>query len=171
MDLQKTTAFIAKHEGLRLGAYTDTKGIWTLGIGFNVERQGAQGALRAHGIDADAVQAAIDAAKAQGAHRTDAALITEDQAYALAADDIQAAITDLQSFVTGFDAMPDDPQMVLVDLYYNLGGHGLRAFHHTLACFVAGNWAGAAANLEASHPWCDQVPVRCADDCAVLRAV
>lgn len=170
MNLTKTTNLIGKHEGVRTWAYLDTKGIWTTGIGFNLERQGANQALQAHGIDSTPIWTAINAAKAIGAHQT-GNVVTIAQAQSLAADDIQASIKDLRTFVTGFDGMPDDAQMVLIDLHFNMGGATLRTFHHTLAHFVAHDWKGAAQELSNSHPWVDQVGARATEDCNILKAI
>lgn len=173
MNLQKTTDLIEKHEGLRLFAYRDTKGFWTLGIGFNTQRAGAKQALAKHGLDYDAIWNACQTktfVDAHGVTRTVDNVITEAQSRDLVVDDIQACVTTLKKNVKGFDTMPDDAQAVLVDLIYNIGSSFL-GWHHTIGFFEAGDWKSAAHELSISKPWCTQVPHRCADDVAILNAI
>ena len=173
MNLPKTTDLIEKHEGLRLYAYKDSKGIWTTGIGFNLQRAGAVAALAKHGLDFNAIWHACQTktfVDAHGVTRTVDLVITEDQARVVVDDDIQTTINQLHANVHGFDTMPDDAQMVLVDMLFNIGPEFLT-WHHTIGDFVAGNWKQAAQEISISKPWCNQVPSRCADNVAILRAI
>lgn len=173
MNLSKTTDLIVRHEGLRLFAYKDSRGIFTTGIGFNLERNGAAQALAKHGIDFNPIWHACQAktfVDAHGVTRTVDDVISEAQARILVSDDIQTCVGQLQHAVAGFDAMPDDAQMILVDMLFNIGTDFL-GWHNTLGYFVTHNWKAAAHEISISKPWCTQVPRRCAENVAILNAI
>ena len=48
-------SLISKHEGKRLCVYKDTRGIPTIGIGYNLENPGARSAIAAVGADYDSI--------------------------------------------------------------------------------------------------------------------
>ncbi len=55
--LAKAGEFIEKEEGMRLGTYKDTKGIPTIGVGFNLNRKDARQKLEDMGYNYDDVKA------------------------------------------------------------------------------------------------------------------
>lgn len=78
-----------------------------------------------------------------------------------ATDDLEARVASLTaqlaiSFSEWWDKIGDLRQDVLVNMAYNLGVHGLLAFHNTLTMVGAGNYAGAARGMLASA-WARQV--------------
>ncbi len=171
MNLPKITDYIIHHEGLRLFAYKDTKGIWTMAVGYNLERTGALLDLSKHGINFSTIwDACQHPIIVHGVTRTAHDVITEEQARSLLVNDINASISALSKSVKGFDGMPDDAQMVLIDMYFNVGGSFL-GWKHTIGFFEAHDWKSAAHELSVSKPWCTQVPVRCAENVAVLNSI
>ena len=48
-------SLISRHEGKRLCVYKDTRGIPTIGIGYNLQNPGARAALAAVGADYDSI--------------------------------------------------------------------------------------------------------------------
>lgn len=161
--------FISKHEGIRKNAYQDSLGIWTIGVGFNLERQGADAALAAAGINRDMIWAAIEEAKKAGFKKT-TDLLSLAQIYALLATDVEDSTKDCRVICPGIDTWPENARAVLIDLHFNMGGTSLRGFKNTLAAFRAKNWKQAAANLEVSK-WYTQVGARAKENVALLRAI
>lgn len=58
-------------------------------------------------------------------------------------------------------------QAVLIDMAYEIGGAGLSNFRNLLACYRAGEWAGAAAALKNSLLY-SQVPKREQENMMIL---
>ena len=158
MDIK---TLIAKHEGERRDAYLDSRRIWTIGIGFNLERQGADAALAAAGVNRDVIWAAIEEAKRAGHgqkpgdHTVD--LLTDAEVDALFQTDVTEAIAGARRLCPGYDAWPSTAQAVLVDLVYNVGESKLSTWKHTLGAFNARDWKGVGNNLLATQPWFNQV--------------
>jgi lysozyme len=54
-------SMITLHEGERLKMYQDTKGIWTIGVGHNIEEKGISKAVSQMMLEEDLAEAAEDA--------------------------------------------------------------------------------------------------------------
>lgn len=159
MDIK---TLITKHEGLRLWAYLDSLMIWTIGVGFNLERAGAAEALAKAGVNYDMIWAAIEECKKAGGGRkpgqhTPVALITAEQADALLGADIAEASVGATKLCPDMATWPPTAQAVLIDLVFNMGVSRLSSWKHTLASFNAKDWKGVAKNLSISEPWYTQV--------------
>lgn len=159
---------ISRHEGRLRCAYQDSVGLWTTGVGFNLERAGADAALARAGVNRDIVWAAIEEAKKAGRKRT-VDVLTEDQIDSLLEADVKASVADCLRLCPDMLSWPEGPRFVLIDLHYNMGGATLRTFKNTLTCFRNRDWKQAADNLEKSK-WYKQVGKRARDNCALLRA-
>ncbi len=167
MDIK---AYITKHEGERLWAYKDSLGIWTMGVGFNIERDGANDAMKKAGIDPDMIWAAIEEAKKAGKAVT-SPLINHSQSMALLDADVTACIDDLRvGLFPMFYKMPEPARMVLMDLRFQLGPSRLRQFKNTLKAFTESRWKDAGAGIKASAMY-KQVPVRCDENIALLNSI
>ncbi len=150
------TEFITKHEGRKLSVYTDTLGIPTIGVGFNLTRPDAQQALNAVGAPS----------------RDDllrGAQLTPATCDALLRRDIQACTDDLEKLFVGFDKMPEAVRLVLIDLRFNLGPTRLRGFANTLESFRRGDYRDCARRLRMSL-WAKQVGKRADENIALLEA-
>jgi len=143
MNLALTKQWITRWEGVRTACYQDTKGIATIGVGFNLECHGAEDCISNLGLDYHEV-------------RTGACDLTSDQVDKLLEASIQIALATARSLVPNFDALPENQQLVLIDLAYNLGGTRLAEFHNTLKFIKNQDWPNAAANLQQSA-WIHQV--------------
>jgi len=143
MNLDLTKQWITRWEGTRTACYKDTVGIATIGVGFNLQTPGAEACITNLGLDYNQVlSGACD--------------LTPDQIDSLLENSIQSAIATARSVVPTFDSLPDNQQLVLTDLAYNMGGTRLSAFHDTLTSIANQDWPSAATNLQASH-WFNQV--------------
>ena len=61
MASDKLKAMITLHEGERLKMYQDTKGIWTVGVGHNIEEKGISKAVSQMMLEEDLAEATEDA--------------------------------------------------------------------------------------------------------------
>lgn len=154
MDLALTKQWITRWESTRLQSYDDangkplTPGITptgnpTIGVGFNLVAAGAQATIEALGLSYNDVL-------------TGAVNITADQVDQLLTGSINLAITGATVLVPIFNTLPDNQQMVLTDLVFNMGQHALSKFVNTLGFINNQDWTSAAANLQQSA-WFHQV--------------
>ena len=104
-------------EGLRLKAYKDTVGVLTIGYGHT------------------------------GPDVKDGMVITEEQADDLLEQDFEQAVTEAQEAVPFFAALDGPRKGAMVNMAFQMGGHGLAAFHATLAAMDAGEWDEAAQDI------------------------
>jgi lysozyme len=134
---------LIREEGLRLFPYKDTKGIWTIGVGHNIE--------------ADPIMFPnLELLKSRG--------VTKDEAYALLDKDIRdhtAALIDALPWTGDLDW---PRKSVMIDLCFNMGlgdeHRGLLSFKNTLAHMESGNWSDVAEHMRASKWYQDVGPAR-----------
>ncbi len=155
MNIERAKDMLKRHEGYRVHAYLDSLGIPTVGVGFNLTRKDAREKITALGLDFEQVLA--------GKQALDWSRVDK-----LLTDDINESIADLRAVMPGFDDLPEEAQLVLVDLRFNLGLTRLRAFKRTLEAFGQHKFKKAAGFLEATL-WARQVGARARADVARLR--
>ncbi len=115
--------FIEPFEGRRHRAYLDSRGHLTIGVGFNLDRTGA----------VDDLDSLLPGVRYPALRRGDAVL-TDPQIDVLLRHDTQRAIDTARRQVTGFDILPTDVQLVVVDMTFNTGSlHKWRKFRSALA--------------------------------------
>jgi len=156
MDIAYTENLIRNHEGCEYTVYKDTKGLLTIGIGFNLEAPGAQAICQNLGIDYAGICSG-------------AVALTDDQVNAIFGIQLNTAVQQAQQIVTGFDALPDPVQAVVVDMVFNMGAVGFSEFHQTIAALNAQNYAAAANDMQQSA-WYGQVGDRAVQDVAIVNA-
>ena len=149
-------SLISGHEGLRLKKYKDTRGIWTIGRGFNLEAQGARAVCQQAGVDYDAVMAG--------------AAITLDQTDRIFDHQYAAVAAEARKTIPGIDGDPDNVGAVVCDMIFELGLAGFQAFHHVIAAILARDWHAAIAGMRDSR-WATQVPSREQNDADLLEAL
>ena len=72
--------------------------------------------------------------------------ISKTEAFYLLDNDINTAMNDLQNNIDEFDSLPDNVQMALCNLTFNMGIGTLLTFHNTLAYIRQGDYADASNN-------------------------
>ena len=138
MDLVKLKAELIEDEGRKVRPYKDTKGIWTGGIGHNLE------AHRASWLDTTAwLQAGIP----------DRVI---DEWYD---EDSQTAKLICQRVFPIFEALSDNRQRALVNMAFVLGNE-LYDWHHLRDAIAAKDWPQAAKSITDSY-FAHQAPDRC----------
>ncbi|SRR5258705_3418905 len=123
-DQSRLQADLIRDEGVRLAAYQDTRGFWTIGCGHLL-----------------------------GAHPR-MTVITMDEMYALLVADTHTAEIRAQMLLGAdtYSSLDEVRQRALVNMAFNLGGH-LGEFHHFLAAIVARDWKVAGMQMTASAWW------------------
>lgn len=144
------------NEGERRIVYQDRTGVPTIGVGANLLRPDMTSRLRSVGASRARVLAGEQ--------------LTAYQIERLLEQDVAEAIADLRQLLPGFDTMPRDARLVLVDLRFNCGPGGVRTFVHTLAAFKRGEWRDAADRLALSQ-WAKQVGPRAGRSIKLLRGI
>lgn len=157
MDMNNLAAWITNWEGRKNQAYTDSEGYRTVGIGFNLDAGGAQAAIEALGLDYNQV-------------RSGAQVLTDAQVDALFQQSVNTAVQGASGPggpITNFDGVPDDRQIVIVDMIFNLGLTGFSAFKMTIRAINSQDWATAAQQMQQSA-WYNQVKNRAKANVAVM---
>jgi GH24 family phage-related lysozyme (muramidase) len=161
MDLTTIKSWIEHWEGRRNQTYDDKTGKAmtpgcvaighpTVGVGFNLDATGAQAAIQALGLDYNQV-------------RSGQQLLTDEQIDALLEQTVNQAIQGARQVVPSFDSLPDDKQVVIVDMVFNLGVRGFSQFLHTIQAVNNQDWARAAQQMQQSA-WFRQVGARASAD-------
>jgi lysozyme len=146
---------LTRHEGYRAKPYKDSKGVLTVGIGFNLERSNAAALLEAEGISLKDVVAGRRP-------------ITKDEAWRLAARDLKTAVADARILFPNFDSLPDGVQEVLVNMSFNMGRSSLSKFKKMRAA-VASEDFGRAADEMLDSRWAGQVGGRAVELAGQMR--
>ena len=137
---------LIQEEGFKNFPYQDTKGIFTVGVGHNIE--------------ADPVM------KPQLSQLMKTGL-TDDEVNALLDKDISNAETDLYHVYPWAEQLDEPRREVLVDMTFNMGINTLFQFHNTMLMVKEGRYHDAAENLKLSK-WYGQVGSRAVMLCKIL---
>lgn len=135
---QRTVA----REGVRLKPYKDSRGIWTIGIGHNIE------------VD-PALYARLKDLLVNG--------ITMDEAEALFRLDAAKVVNGLNAHLPWWTKLDDVRQDVIFDMAFNMGIGGFLLWRHTLGAIQADRFPQAAADMMQST-WAKQVGRRAVAD-------
>jgi lysozyme len=138
-------ALEARNEGFEPLPYQDSKGIWTIGMGYNME---------AHGIPAHLVKPIFDKTG-----------ISRFHAEELLKGGLREAISDLQTIFPLFGHFSRNRQLAFVDMRFAMGPgnalseHGFRGMKRMVQAAKNGNWVKAAAEAQDSD-WYRDVKTR-----------
>ncbi|MES1979538.1 MAG: glycoside hydrolase family protein [Pseudomonadota bacterium] len=132
-DDQELTRELRRDEGVEYKPYKDTMGIWTVGVGHNME---------AHPLPSDWTFP-----------------LTDEQVDRLLAQDVLDVFNDLDRVFPWWRNMSMVRQRVIANMCFNLGAPRLAGFKNTLAAMEQGRYTTAAAGMMASL-WAKQVGKR-----------
>jgi GH24 family phage-related lysozyme (muramidase) len=149
-------SLIQKHEGCRLEVYRDTRGIQTIGYGFNLETTAARNICIGAGVDYDAVLAG--------------AAITSAQADAIFERQYQTVAAQARISIPAIDEYAENLGAVVCDMIFNLGWAGFMAFRQTIAAVKEQDIPAVIQGIKDSA-LATQVPHRVADNIALLEAI
>ena len=134
---QKIIELWKQDEGFRTHVYKDTMGIDTVGYGYNLEANPAKlsateiALIHVHGI-------------------------TEERAEELLKEEVEKTFQHLADDLDFFNDLPEDAQIVFVDMAYNMGVKGVEQFKTMLADAEHGDFEKAAQDGLNSR-WAKQV--------------
>lgn len=117
MNLRKQ---LQEFEGLRLAAYLDTVGVWTIGYGHT------------------------------GPEVKEGLVWTAEQAEQQLDEDIAEKVGHVRANIPWFDRLSEPRQAVLIGMCFQLGLKGLLGFNRTLGSIRDERWADAANGMIAS---------------------
>lgn len=137
---------LIRHEGYRTKVYQDTKGIPTIGVGFNLLRPDASNLVQRVGAD-----------YTQVLHGKQA--LNDPQIMQLFRYDLSNTVSQARQIVKNYDAQPKEVQGIIVNMVYNLGPRGFSTFKRAIAAIEARDYATAAREMENSA-WYRQVGKR-----------
>lgn len=156
MNLPLILDLIVEHESFRTAVYPDQYGNRTIGIGLNLDAEGAKALCALHGLNW--------AALANGV-----AFISYSDALTVATDQLMQAKFFACTMIPQFDALSDNRQAVLLDMIFNMGAKVFSTFHGTIACVNDEDFPAAADHMLASK-WAKELPKRAEQDSAMMRA-
>ena len=140
-----TPAMIEKHEGRKNKVYKDTKGIPTIGVGYNLRNATAKQDLAKVGANLNEVLRGKE--------------LTNNQVNGLFKMSLDRALKDAKTYYPDFDNLPEAAKGVLVDMSFNLGLPKLKGFKDLNKALRKGNY-NAAADAMIDSAWYRQVKTR-----------
>ncbi|MDP9039829.1 MAG: hypothetical protein M3O02_11250 [Acidobacteriota bacterium] len=149
-------SLIRGHEGLRLTVYRDTKGITTIGVGFNLRANAAVSICTMCGVDYAAICAGSP--------------LTLPQANAIFELQYAAVARFGRLIFPAIDTYPQNAAAVICDMLFQLGYAGFMEFQHAIAAARAGNWTGFAAEIKHSA-LAAQAPHRVENNVLLLESI
>jgi lysozyme len=167
---------LAINEGYSTTVYTDSRGLPTIGIGYNIETDSSSGYLAKVGADVNAVL--------NGAAITDAQV---QQLFDLCLAPIEGQARVWLAPGHYDRGLNDERRYVLIDMFFNMGPgeDGMGGFTNTRALIdqgchqlLAGNGShpyahelfGEAADNMLASAWATQVGARALRDAAIMRS-
>jgi lysozyme len=135
MNIEKLKAELKRDEGIRYYAYQDSVGVWTCGVGHNLE---------SHGFTLDEIMALTETPA------------TEQQVDEWLDADIFDAIETAKTLFPALETFTDARQRALVNMAFNMGFGTFRKFFRTIHAVNSGQW-NDAANAASQSKWYRQV--------------
>lgn len=126
-------------EGVRLKAYKDSRGIWSLGVGHNLQ---------------------VDPTLYPQLQHLIAVGITQAQCDALLAADLAHVTARLDVLIPWWNTLEPLRGDVLANLGFNVGVGELMTWHHTLGYAQAGDYQACGNEIGSTQPWASQVGAR-----------
>lgn len=157
MNWQRAKEYITGHEGRRNRAYPDSEGIMTGGIGMNLKEPRNAMRIRDAGLDYDALLSGT--------------LPIPDYCINQWFDeDLDMAVTDALATLENYWSHPEDVQIAVLDMSFQLGGPRLKKFVNMIAAFntVPPDYLKAADEI-ADSLYARQTPNRAADNINLIR--
>lgn len=148
---------IKRHEGSESKVYADTKGLLTIGIGFNLHKKGAKERISALGLDWNSVI------------KGNTELTDEHIEYLFDADFITAC-ADAWVVIPNLHEQPKEIKIVVIDMAYNLGVTRFMEFKNFRQALLDNDYQKAADEMVDSR-WYNQVGNRSKELVEIMRNV
>lgn len=144
MNYEQLERDLIRDEGLKLKPYQDSVGVWTIGVGHNMQAHPLSEGMLKNGV------------------------ITEADAHSLLAQDIIDHADDLDRALPWWTKLDEPRQRALCNMCFNMGITVLLGFKNSLALLERGEYEKAAANFAMSK-WAKQVGPRATRIVAVIK--
>ena len=146
MDIQKLKEELTLDEGCEFKLYTDHLGYKTFGVG--------------HLVTKDDPEYEMEIGEE----------VSEDRVNECFIKDIEKVIEDCHILYSYFNELPEDAQLIIANMMFNLGRPRLTKFKKMKEAVNDANWLEAAIQMEDSR-WYKQVPNRAERLCERMRNV
>ena len=146
MDIQKLKEELTLDEGCEFKLYNDHLGYKTFGVG--------------HLVTKDDPEYEMEIGEE----------VSEDRVNECFVKDIEKVIADCHILYEYFNELPEDAQLIIANMMFNLGRPRLTKFKKMKEAVNDGNWLEAAIQMEDSR-WYKQVPNRAERLCERMRNV
>lgn len=158
IDYKRLYEMIARHEGIRKEVYLDTKGIKTIGAGFNLEKAGAKERIEYFGLDYNDI--------CSGKQK-----LSENEIYSLMEDDVETAISDAKNYVgENWNKLNPKAKEVIIDMSYNLGGPRINNFKKLKEALEKQDYKTAADEMKDSK-WYSDVGNRSKELISIMKSI
>lgn len=134
-------------EGSRNTKYKDSRGFNTIGIGFNLDKQGAKKVWDNLGLSIS-----FEEAKSGKS-------ITEEDTNKLFNYEIKEAKAQASELLSNYDSLSDNRKAVVASMIYQLGPTGFKKFKNTIKAIENEDWETASKEMLDSQ-WFKQTPAR-----------
>lgn len=134
ISVEKLREMLKKHEGFSNKVYKDTKGIETIGIGFNLKRKDAPEIIKSLGKDYNKILTGKDT-------------LTDEQINKIFNINLKEATASAKRVVKNFDSLPAEAKMVVIDLIFNMGEAKLKDFKNFLGALEKFDFKTSANEL------------------------
>ena len=146
MDLEILKQELTQDEGCKYEIYLDHLGYKTFGIGHLCKATDPENDLEV-GVE-----------------------VSKDRVDECFLDDIEKVIEDCHILYDHFDNLPEEAQLIIANMMFNLGRTRLTKFLKMREAIMDGNWIEAGIQMEDSR-WAKQVPNRAERLCERMRNV
>lgn len=147
---------IERFEGREECVYVDIFGVPTIGVGFNLEKEGARERIESLGLDYNLVISGEKCFESKNDPRINTLLL----------EDVEIAINDAKLYLgeNKFNKLHPEAQKVIIDMAFNLGLTRLRGFVNLKEALIENppNYEKAANEMRNSE-WYNQVGRRSAE--------
>lgn len=145
---------LVRHEGYRTCMYRDSRGIPTIGIGFNMMQPGAQTMIARCGASYLAVYAG-------------GAALTDEQVNCLYQQCVISVMEWMTKLLPELQAYSLNRQVAVLDMGFNLGPARFSGFRNMIQAVRDGRWTDAATEALQSE-WATEVGERASEDAQML---
>ena len=159
---------IEKHEGRKPCVYLDTKGIKTIGVGYNMQNKGAADVFKSIGADYQKFASGLTTPWNVKCDCTKVPCLSDEQIDELFSLSLRTAVSDAEVVIPSFPSLCCSMQDVLVDMAFTLGRERLARLTRFAQLISRQAWRAAADELAPSE-WCATDDTgRCADAAAAV---
>lgn len=163
-------SLITSHEGVRKCMYTDTRGIKTIGIGFNLNAAGAKAAVTAAGANYDKIVNGASTPPNKACDCSSVTCLTDIQIDKLFNVSLNTAQKAGSQALSSYFSLCCPVQNAVTDMAFNLGGSAFQNLQIFIGFLNQNNWAAAADDMMLAK-YCQDADTRgrCLEDIGYIR--